>query len=83
LSDLLRFISDGIDIVIDDRSEQIQAVKIPYFYDSVIYPVRRRPLDSDKELPILLDNLARQTNLRFKVERQPAEIWFVTEATGN
>jgi len=40
--------------------------------------------DVKKEsLGTLLDNLAKTTSLQFKVERQSAEIWFVTESKEN
>ena len=34
-------------------------------------------------LDTLLDNLAKTMSLQFKVERRPAEIWFVTETNGH
>ena len=41
------------------------------------YP--ERVIDKETDLPALLDNLAKQTGLQFRVEKQPAEVWFVTE----
>ena len=38
-------------------------------------------IDKDKDLPLLLDNLARQTGLQFKIERRTAPMWFVVERT--
>jgi len=91
LAQLLRQVGYGINIPIKDRTEPSDISKIRIRYDyRLIGPVigpdfpgfRRRFKNREKELPILLDNLARQTGLKFKVERRLAEIWFVTETKG-
>jgi len=79
---LLRRLADGLNIDFEDRTERVQIERIPYMFDSgLIHPgPRTTPIeDKEKELPALLDNLARQTGLQFKVEKQPAEVWIVTE----
>jgi len=88
LSQLFRRVAYGINIPITDRTEPSEISKIRFRYDYRLigpdiqgFPGRFK--DREKELPILLGNLARQTGLKFKVERQPAQIWFVTEANGN
>jgi beta-lactamase regulating signal transducer with metallopeptidase domain len=85
LSELFRFISGGINIAIDDRTEPSETGKIRCVYDpDLLQPFREswtRNVEQklEKELPILLDNIAKQTGLQFKVERRPVETWFVTE----
>ncbi len=85
LSELFRFVAEGINIAIDDRTEPVEIGKIRCVYDpDLLQPLREswtrnREQKLEKELPILLDNLARQTGLQFKVERRPVKIWFITE----
>jgi hypothetical protein len=85
LSELFRFISEGINIAIDDRTEPAEIEKIRCAYDpDLLYPFRESWTRNweqklEKELPILLDNLAKQTGLQFTIERRPTDIWFVTE----
>ena len=89
LSELFHTISEGLNIPIDDRSEPVELAKIRYAYDrDLLQPFRNswpknREEKLEKELPILLDNLTKQTGLTFKLERQPADIWFVTEIKEN
>lgn len=45
--------------------------------------VERDPEPTGDKLSVLLDDLAKTTSLQFKVERRPAQIWFVTEVKGN
>ena len=74
-------LANGIKIAIDDRSEPTEDRKILYSYDWDLLspPLHVRPIDKEKELPLLLDNLAKQTGLTFKVEKRPADVWFITE----
>lgn len=80
LAELLRQLADGINVAIDDRTEPVQTGKIQYLQgDDLMNTYEERAIDKEKDLPALLDNLARQTSLQFKVEKQPAEVWFATE----
>lgn len=89
LSELFHTLSQGLNIPIDDRSEPVELDKIRYAYDhDLLQPFREswpknREEKLEKELPILLDNLAKQTGLQFTVESQPAEMWFVAETKEN
>jgi len=80
LSHLLDWLADGIDVAIDNRSEA-PANRIPYAYDPPLWSWRGNAIDKEKDLPPLLDNLARQTGLQFKVERRTVPMWFVVEKT--
>ena len=80
LAELFDKLADGINIAIDNRTEPTQAGKIQYLQaDDVMDGFREQVIDKEKDLPALLDTLARQTGLQFKVEKQPAEVWFVVE----
>jgi len=45
--------------------------------------VKRDPEPTGDKLSALLDDLAKTTSLQFKIERRPAQIWFVTEIKEN
>jgi len=81
VSELLLGIADGIDTAIEDKTEPCEIPKIRCRCSSSLAVDMSKA--REKNLPILLDNLAKQTGLQFKVERLPAEIWFVTETKGN
>jgi beta-lactamase regulating signal transducer with metallopeptidase domain len=76
LPELFDSLADYIEVAIDNRTEPIEAAPIPYSLD---YSLRFKSIDREKDLPVLLDNLARQTGLTFKVEKRPADVWFITE----
>jgi len=77
---LLDKIADGINVAIDNRTKPVETGKIRYLYgDDVVEVFPERIIDKEKDLPLLLDNLAKQTGLTFTIEKQPAEVWFVTE----
>jgi beta-lactamase regulating signal transducer with metallopeptidase domain len=80
LADLFRKLADGINIAIDNRTDSSQTGKIQYLEgDEVMDSYPEKAIDQEKNLPALLDNLAKQTGLQFNVEKQPAEVWFVIE----
>ncbi|MEN6578801.1 MAG: M56 family metallopeptidase [Phycisphaerales bacterium] len=80
LSQFLDWLADGIDVAIDNKSEA-PADRIPFAYDPPLWSWRGNAIDKEKDLPPLLDNLARQTGLQFKVERRTVPMWFVVEKT--
>jgi len=83
VSELLLRIANtrGVDIAIEDKTEPCEIPKIRCRCStSLIIDMSKA---RERNLPILFDNLAKQTGLQFKVERQPAEIWFVTETKVN
>jgi beta-lactamase regulating signal transducer with metallopeptidase domain len=85
LAELFGQLADGINVAIDNRAAMMQTGKVPYAFEWGIVnmdSVGQDVIDKEKELPILLDNLARQTGLQFKVEKQLAEVWVAVEDTG-
>jgi len=79
LSELFLFIAHRMNIPFKDRTEPTEIDKIRYRYDYCLFNRSR----TEKYLPMILDAIAKQTGLQFKLERQPAEIWFVTKSKGN
>jgi len=84
LAKLFRKLERDIKMKIVDETEPTEITTIRYkesqnlgWIGNVEDVKKREALDT------LLDNLAKTTSLQLKVERQPAEIWFVTETKGN
>jgi hypothetical protein len=80
LAGLFDKLADGIDMAIDNRSAA-PAGTIRYAYDGSLMSWRGEGIDKEKDLPALLNHLARQTGLQFQVERRPVPMWFVIEDT--
>jgi len=83
LAEFLRSIERMHEIIVVDETEPAENATIRYKSGGsklgwIKYPEERR-----WKLNILLDNLTKTTSLQFKVERRPAQIWFVTETKGN
>ncbi|MFC1738394.1 M56 family metallopeptidase [Planctomycetota bacterium] len=70
-----------IDMTVIDQTTPSEEIKIPYRHHSSSY-LRKVKDETEKKrkLDILLVNLTKQTELQFRIERRPVEIWFVTEA---
>ncbi len=80
LPQLLAQLANGIKIAIDDRTEPAETGKILFASNSVFFSqFASRPIDTEKTLPLLLDNLAKQTGLTFTVEKQSVDVWFASE----
>ena len=81
LPQLFAWLANGIKIAIEDRTEPTDDRKISYSYDWDLLspPLHVRPIGKEKALPVLLENLAQQTGLTFKVEKRLADVWFITE----
>jgi hypothetical protein len=67
--------------VIDETSTPSEEIKIPYrhHHSSYLRKVKDKA-DKKRKLSILLANLSKQTELRFRIEKRPVDIWFVTES---
>lgn len=77
LEELFANIEREIKMKIVDETESAENATILFKW------VDLDPEPTGDKLSVLLDNLAKTTSLQFKVESRPAEIWFVTEKTGN
>jgi hypothetical protein len=82
LAKLFRFLEWELKVKIVDETEPIEDTTIRYRMGH-LSRIDRDPELKGERLRALLDNLAKTTSLEFKVERRPAEIWFVTEAKAN
>ncbi len=82
LSELLAKLADGITIAIDDRTEPVDTGTILYSSNGEYFTRAFHgdgPLDTEKTLPLLLDNLAKQTGLKLTVKKRLVDVWFATE----
>ena len=77
LEGLFANIEREIKMEIVDETEPAEIATIRYKW------VDRDPEPTGDKLSVLLDDLANTTSLQFKVERRPAQIWFVTETKKN
>ncbi len=78
--EFLEAIGNRVNMPVIDQTEPSGQVIIPYrHYDSAYLSRIDDPAEKSEKLIQLLDNISRQTNLRFIVERRPVEMWFVTE----
>jgi hypothetical protein len=79
-----RQLASEIAIPIENESTSTEEPKVRFQYGSSLSLQNNKdPQMKETNLSIFLDNLARQTGLQFKVETRPAEVWFLTEKTGN
>ncbi len=83
LAKLFRNLERDIKMKIVDETESMENMPIRYKESQNLGQIPHEPELRSERLNALLDNLAKTTSLHFKVERQPAEIWFVTETKGN
>lgn len=80
VSQFLQALGNRVRVPVIDETEPSQQVRIPYRHHRSAYLGRiEGPAEKREKLTQLLDNLSRQTDLRFTVEPRPVEIWFVTE----
>jgi hypothetical protein len=84
LGEFLLQLGDAMCIPFDDRTEPGQTGEILFSYEMTMvdFVSRDKVMNKETDLPILLGNLAKQTGLQFKVEKRPAEVWFVVEDAG-
>ena len=84
VSDFLQRMGSRVKMSVIDKTKSSEQVRIPYRHhrSSRLRDVKDE-VEKAKKLKTLLANLTDQTDLQFKVERQPVEIWFVTETKGN
>jgi hypothetical protein len=65
-----------------DQTTTTEKIVIPYdYYRSAYLRNIENPSEKSEKLLQLLDNISRQTNLQFKVEKRAIEKWFVVENT--
>ena len=83
LAKFLRSLERLHEIIVVDETEPIENATIRYKSGAPKLGWMKNPKQRREELDALLDNLAKTTSLQFEVERQPAQIWFVTETKGN
>jgi hypothetical protein len=80
VSKFLQAIGNRVGMPVIDQTESSEEIRIPYRHHRSAYLSRiKDPREKAEKLHLLLDNLSRQTNLQFIVERRGVEKWFVIE----
>jgi hypothetical protein len=74
-----------VSVPVIDRTEITEDTSIEYHAHLGWPSLRRIKNVSEKKdkLRFFLDTLSAQTNLQFKITREPLEVWFVTETKEN
>jgi hypothetical protein len=73
-------IGDRVNMPVIDRTQPSGEMQIPYRnHRSGSLSRIEDPVEKEKKVTQLLDNISRQTNLHFTIELQPVEKWFITE----
>jgi len=69
-----------VDMPVADHTESSKKIKVPYRHHRTSY-LRRIKDKAEKasKLEMLLANLTKQTELQFRIEKRPVEVWFITE----
>ncbi|MHB9071322.1 MAG: hypothetical protein ACYC54_13270 [Sedimentisphaerales bacterium] len=80
VSDFLNKLANIINMPVIDETRNSKEIEIPYRHHSSSY-LRREKYDAEKKrkLDMLLANIKKQTELQFRIEKRPVEIWFVTD----
>jgi hypothetical protein len=80
VADLLRVLGDCARIPVIDKTQTAGPINMQYGHHSSSWLRETQdPDEKQRKLQLLLDNLTKQTDLHFKVERQSVEVWFVME----
>jgi hypothetical protein len=80
VSKILQVLGDRVGMPVIDRTEPVGTINLQYGHhrSSRLREIQDATEKSQK-LHLLLTHLTQQTDLRFTIERQPVEVWFVSE----
>ncbi len=80
VNDFILRLGSLVDMPVVDHTESSKKIKVPYRHHRSSY-LRRIKDKAEKasKLEILLANLTKQTELQFRIEKRPVEVWFITE----
>ena len=80
INDFILRLGSLVDMPVVDHTESSKKIKVPYRHHRTSY-LRRIKDKAEKasKLEMLLANLTKQTELQFRIEKRPVEVWFVTE----
>ena len=80
VNDFTLMLAGLIDMTVMDQTTVSEEIKVPYRHHGSSY-LRKVKNQAEKKIKLdtLLINLTKQTELQFRIERQPIEVWFITE----
>lgn len=80
IAKLLNRLGDLVGIPVIDETNVDEEIHMSFGHHQSSY-LRKVKDEAEKmtKLEMLLENLTKQTELKFAIEQQPAEVWFVTE----
>ncbi len=80
VNDFILRLGNLVDMPVADHTESSKKILVPYRHHRSSY-LRRIKDKAEKagKLQMLLANLTKQTELQFRIEKRPVEVWFTTE----
>jgi len=80
VNDFILRLGSLVDMPVADHTESSKKILVPYRHHRSSY-LRRIKDKAEKagKLQMLLANLTKQTELQFRIEKRPVEVWFITE----
>lgn len=80
IPELLSAIGNQVGMLVIDKTEPSEEMRIPYYHHRSSYLRRvKDKTEKAEKLRMMLDNLTKQTGLQFEISLQPVEVWLVTE----
>lgn len=78
--EFLLALGNQVGIPVIDQTQSPDEIRIPYNHHHSSYLRRvKDKTEKAEKLRMMLDNLTKQTGLKFEISSQPVEVWFVTE----
>jgi hypothetical protein len=83
MQEFLTMLGDQVGMPVIDQAEQEDQIRIPYRHHSSSSVKRIKDgQEKARQLRILLDHLAAQTELQFEIQQEPIQSWHLTEGGG-
>ena len=80
VNDFLLRLGNLVDMPVADHTESSKKFKVPYRHHRSSYlRIIKDKAEKATKLQMLLAILTKQTELQFRIEKRPVEVWFITE----
>ena len=80
LPEFLKTLGTRVKVPVIDETEGPKPAQFSWRHQSSAYLEREQPgPEKDRKLRVLLDNVGKQTGLKFETARRKVPVWFVTE----
>ena len=80
VAEFLGVLGNRVGVPVIDETEASKEMNIVYDHHRSAYLSKLTNIEEKaKKLEMLLANLTKQTELQFRIEKRPVEVWFITE----